>query len=468
MKKASHWPLTLLGSLSSLLNLFLPIVMSRRMSPEGVGEFKVFFLYLAAIPALSMGVGFTNGTYLWGAERISGPEKVRSAFTLAVLAGLLASLLSLGAFFYFPTKSAVLWFSLCCIPMVAATIFEASLVAAGNVRRAAYFSAGFELVRLSCLIAALFLGSGVQVLFLFHALVSWIKLVCGAILLRPLSPLAPEFRRERSGLLRYALPVSGAAVFDLLVLNADRYVLSALLSAASFAVYSFGCLLVPPLFVFEQSVNQVLIPKLARTKPVSRAATALYQLAQEDLLLLLVPSAAGLMALAQPIVRLLFTDTYREAYVFLEWYAVYYALSGIPQDVLARARSDSGWIFRTALAFGLFAISASYLGARFFGALGALQAFILVQVARRLWGLIYVFRVERATWSAVFPVKSAVVIGAASGVAGVTAHFVSLLFSRPAPAFFLSAIVFAPIYFGLVYTFRPRAIARLLRYRRRR
>ncbi|MGZ3740882.1 MAG: hypothetical protein ACXVB9_16000, partial [Bdellovibrionota bacterium] len=126
-RKISHWPLTLLGSASSLFNLFLPIVMSRRMSAEGVGDFKVFFLYLATVPALSLGVGFTNGTYLWGADPKHATNKSRSAFLLALIAGAFASLTALAAGIFLHFTPSLFLFAFACPPAVAATIFEARL-----------------------------------------------------------------------------------------------------------------------------------------------------------------------------------------------------------------------------------------------------------------------------------------------------------------------------------------------------
>ncbi len=462
-KKSTHWPLTILGSASSLFNLFLPVVMSRRMSVADVGQFKVFFLYLAAVPALSLGVGFTNGTYLWGADRFTAPDKVRAALYLAVLAGVAATAVSLGAGAYFGWSEAVLLFAFACAPAVAATIYEASLVASGEVRSAALFSAGFEFVRLATLMTALLLGSPLVTIFLLHGVVSWLKLTAGLLALG--RPSGAAFRKETTGLLLYAMPVSAASIFDLLVQNGDRYVLSGILSTSSFALYSFGCLMVPPLFVFEQAVNQVLIPKLAQAKPRSRAASLHFLVAQEDLLLLLIPSAAGLIALADPLIRFLFTDAYREAALYLQWYALFYALMAIPQDVLARARGDSGWVFRTSVAFGLLAIAASFTGAKLFGPMGALGAFLLVQLARRLWALWYFANKEKPVC---FPLKSAAVVVFAAACAGAAAHLTGNCFSKPAHAFLLGAAAFGPVYFGIVFAFRRRAIFRLLKFRRRR
>lgn len=466
MKKATHWPLTILGSASSLFNLFLPILMSRRMTLEGVGAFKVFFLYLATVPALSLGIGFTNGTYLWGSDPQRARAKVQSAFALAIMAGLFACTVALCSGMFFGWSPPLFLFALACTPAVAGTIYEASLVASGRVRHAALFSAGFEFLRLSTLILGLLAEQSAATLFLLHAAVTWAKTLASAYAIG--APSRKDFQEEKPALLRYALPVSAAAIFDLLVLNADRYVLSALLAAASFAVYSFGCLAVPPLLIFEQSVNQVLIPKLARARRGSRAVRGLFRTAQEDLQLILVPAAAGLIFLANPLIRMLFTEAYRDAARFLQWYALFYALSSIPQDVLARARGDSPWIFRTAVIFGTLAVTASFAGAKYFGAVGALQAFVLMQTARRAYGLYYFASREKARFTAVFPLRSSLVIAGASVAAGLAARAVAQGFSHPSQAFFAGAFAFGPIYFGLVYAFRPRALARLLRFRRRR
>jgi O-antigen/teichoic acid export membrane protein len=184
-------------------------------------------------------------------------------------------------------------------------------------------------------------------------------------------------------------------------------------------------------------------------------------------MMILIPSAAGLIALAAPLIRFLFTDAYRSAVPFLESYAIFYALSAIPQDVLARARADSVWILRTAVAFGVGALAATFAGAELFGAIGALRAFVLVQVARRLYALYYFSHEENAGFTKVFPVKSAAVITAGAILAGLAAHIVANHLEKPIFAFSLGAFAFTPIYVGTLLLLRPRAIKRLLRFRRR-
>ena len=50
--KEGHWPIFILSSFSSIANLFLPIILTRLLTPEDIGIYKVFFLYLMLLPFL--------------------------------------------------------------------------------------------------------------------------------------------------------------------------------------------------------------------------------------------------------------------------------------------------------------------------------------------------------------------------------------------------------------------------------
>ncbi len=464
--KVSHWPLTILGSVSSLFNIFLPIVMSRKMSPTSVGEFKIFFLYLLAVPALSLGIGYTNGTYLWGSDPIDGNAKARSAFLLSLFSGFAAGAFVLAAGAWLGWSGTLVLFAAACPPVVGAAVFEASLVARGQVRRAAFFTAGFEFLRTGAVLSAILLELGLHSVVALYVIASWLKLFAAGFGLGIFSPLDPTFRRLRPGLLKYAIPVSVAAIFDLLVLNADRYVLSTLLLPSDYAIYAFGCLMIPPLFVVEQSINQVLIPKLARAEAGSRESLAHFRAALEDLLLVLLPATAGLIALAEPLTLFLFTERYRDGAVFMAWYGVFYTLLAIPQDVLARARGDGGWILRASVIFGVLALAASLIGAKYFGALGALKAFLLIQAGRRAYALLYFTEKERCAFAKMFPVQTALVLAGSASAALLVARQVSRLFERPAQSVMAGGALFAAVYLGLVYLFRPRVLQRLRQLRK--
>jgi O-antigen/teichoic acid export membrane protein len=426
--RGTHWPLTILSGGSSVLNFVLPLVMSRKLDPAVVGEFKLFFLYLGVMPVVSLGVGFLNGTYTWGAEPGRGPATVRRALALSLgfsaLAGAAAATIAAKAGFAY-----ALLFGLATPPAVSAAIYEAGLIARGNTRRAAWFALAFELLRMSLMLACASMRFPLAAILVSHVAATWLKLVVGSLaVFRSGGPAAPGETRD---ILRYALPVSGASAFDLLIQNADRYLLAFLLTAPDFALYTFGCLMLPPAFIFEQSVSQVLISKLSGKPPGSVSGAALYRHAVEELMLFLFPLAALLAAIAEPLIRLLFTARYASASGYLVVYAPYYALLALPHDAYARARGDSAWIFRTCVWVGIVSVATSGAGAYLGGPKGALVGFLVGQAVRRAYGTYSFGKREKLPLRTLFPFRAAGSFLAAAALAGLVARAASDIEGSP-------------------------------------
>ncbi|MCY7391894.1 MAG: hypothetical protein LH647_10530, partial [Leptolyngbyaceae cyanobacterium CAN_BIN12] len=55
---------------SSVGNLFLPIILVRLLSLEDIGVYKVFFLHLSAIPYLAMAGGPLHSVFYWAGRGI--------------------------------------------------------------------------------------------------------------------------------------------------------------------------------------------------------------------------------------------------------------------------------------------------------------------------------------------------------------------------------------------------------------
>ena len=60
-KMSSHWPITSTNGAAALFNLFLPLVLVRILSPDQVGRYKIFFLYVMLSPGLFLVTGLNNG-----------------------------------------------------------------------------------------------------------------------------------------------------------------------------------------------------------------------------------------------------------------------------------------------------------------------------------------------------------------------------------------------------------------------
>src|SRR5690606_30006235 len=69
----------LLNSFSSLGNMFLPLILVRLLSLEDVGYYKIFYLYLMALPFLFMAGGPTHSVFFWVGQKDSDKTNALNA-----------------------------------------------------------------------------------------------------------------------------------------------------------------------------------------------------------------------------------------------------------------------------------------------------------------------------------------------------------------------------------------------------
>ena len=409
----SHWPVSFLSVLASIIGLFLPLVLVRLLTPEEIGQFKLFFLYVTVAYAFSLAPGFQSGLGYWGGRRTSEPRALPTSFAALCLLALIAAPCSyfaapflLGAHPYAATLFAVavsLW--------IVGRFFDEAAVSIGRIWGGATLYAGFELLRSIALIGAAFYFRNLEAVFIAHCITSALKVIVGVVSGISWGTLGGkpswlEMRRVGS----YALPVSIAWMFGLFINYADQIVVAQLVPAAAFALYSLGCLQLPPLFAFEQSVTRVLIPQLSEAIAAqqSQLAAARMRQAIAELLYIMLPAALGVAVFAEPITDLLFTVRYHEAAVYMRWYAFSYVLIVLPYDALARALGDSRWILRNFIWLSIFSLASVILLAYYFGAVGALAGGLLARLALNVSGIYYT--AKRGNWriSQFLPLKEAV------------------------------------------------------------
>lgn len=404
----SHWPLTLLLGSSSILNLFLPLFLVRLLAPEEVGLYKLFFLYAAAAPWILLAAGFGNGMYYWAGQPETRQNSFSATWSLQICWAL--GVVVLGACLWpFLASSALfqsqgpLLFALMILSIALAIpspFYEESQIALGKPGKGARYAAGWEFLRTFTLIATALYHQSVLALVIASVAILTLKVLISTILvLRSGSAKFFLFKNPQTeAVLRYAMPSSGAAALAVILGYCDQFILGQRLTAAQFAVYSLGCLSIPPLLVLEQSVNKILLPPL--TSAMIQSTATAWQLVRRsitDLGLWLIPASWGLFFFAGPITRLLFTDRYPETEFFLKIYAFSYLVYVIPWDAWARSRGLSTWILRTSAVFAVISLTGTYLGAVTMGAYGALVLFILAQFALRFYSLSQMKR--RLGWS---------------------------------------------------------------------
>lgn len=393
------------------MNLFLPLILVRLLSPDQVGIYKIFFLYCSTAPWILMAAGLGNGLYYWAGQNPELKTKAfRATMTLQSLWSLLIILIGLisvlilsntqnSLFNLFPNQNYWLLLVFGIALSIPGQFLEESQIASGRTKWAAWYSAGWEAIKtLSMMATALHFRTSESIVIAF-VLVVLGKVLTSLFILIAKKELHFELEKEATTkVLKYAIPASAAAGFLVVINYCDQFILTHFLSAADFAIYSLGCLSVPPLLIFEQSVNKVLVPQMAHEISNNHKANALkrLRLAMVDLGLWLIPAAMGLLFFAGPITRMLFTNKYPMAENYLQIYAFSYLVFIFPFDAWARSHGRSMWILKTMSAFSVLSLSTTLLGAYYLGAKGALILFILSQFSMRFfWG----FSVSKETKS---------------------------------------------------------------------
>jgi len=458
-KVSSHWPITSTNGAAALFNLFLPLVLVRILSPDQVGQYKIFFLYVMLSPGLFLVTGLNNGLYHWTGKYPETKPEVRQSWSLLV--GITLVLCAIGMVLsarlapFIKISVLDLRLLLLCMPFFIGSAFiEDLLIARGDIWAGSLYASGFNVLRAVSIVAAAWWTRSVEWVIYVFAAGTVIRALVGWLWFVKWGEIQFSFSWEKSRVvLRYALPVSIAAMAALALQNVDQMILSFRLNPAQFAFYSIGCLSIPPLDIFEISVNRVLIPGLSRAfsaKDYARAA-ALFAEGVSELCRFLLPATLGLMIYATPIIHILFTDRYAGAAVYLRYYALTYLLFALPFDAIARSRADGGWILRTYLIFSTLCVAATWFAAGRWGAMGALIAVLSSQFLMRVYTLAYARRCFGASLSHFLPLPD---LGIQVGlvVAATASSFILRpLFSDVRTWFWVTGPLFTLIYFVGMY-----------------
>lgn len=465
MQRRSHWPVVLLSTISTIFGVFLPLILVRIITPEEVGHFKIFFLYLTLLPALTLTVGITNGLAYWAGQDEKGIRAVKTSALLLLSLGILATSIALyfrqyiaGAFGWSSDQAGLFAYAL--LGTIAAGFFEEAAIAKGKTWTGALFYSGFELLRTLAILIALFLYRDLTALLWAHTIVVTVKLISGFIYGYYLNLVSLIFDPPSlRAVWKYAFPVSLAWVFGIFVASADQFVLSSTISASQFAIYSIGCLSIAPLIMFEHSVTRVLIPQMSEAfsqKQPSRAAI-LYQSAVENLSFILIPAVVGLIIFAVPIIEICFTKQYSAAAKYLQWYALTYLFLIIPYDALARARGQTGWILKTFVIFSIFSLSLAILLANLAGPMGALSAILITGASMRIYAIMYFQQQTLFKYRAFLPFASFFKYLVVSCTLALFALLLRKEFSEGSSWFFTCGSAFALLYLAIALPIKNRS-----------
>ncbi|MBC7539655.1 MAG: oligosaccharide flippase family protein [Bacteriovorax sp.] len=458
----SHWPVTILNGIVALIYLAIPMYMSRLVSGEEIGKYKIIFLYLSMIPSLTFCTGIESGLYYWTGLLDKAREKVRGAWSMALIQSVSFFIILIIFSPFIRTWLRWDWeqyisFAFAALTIVLSSLYESILIARKKIWSSALFSTFFNTINaLAIVFAIVYFKSTVKILWVY-TITMFIKIAASYYfgVKEGWIPAGLDLR-EAKNVLKYYLPVSSSGVFDFFVNNADRFLLSLLISPVQFASYSFGCLAIPPLQILETSVNRVIIPQLATAieHGEKRHAAHLYRSCLEQIMLIFIPACVGLFIFSDPIIKLLFTEKYSDSAQYLKLYTFLILLTGIPYDIAARASGDGKWILKNTIRMGSFSLILCTMLAWKWGPFGALSAMIVTLIVQKYYGFNLMIKNYGWSFKELLPLNSISLYLGLAGTLGIVCLILQSFFYNGLTWFISCSIPFALIYLGTLFYFR--------------
>lgn len=458
--KNGHWPIFLLSSISSIGNLFLPIILVRLLTPEDIGIYKIFFLHLSVIPYLVMAGGPVHSVYYWVGK--NEEEKSKSLNATLVLSILLSSMVLLIGFpfreiisthFDVPLKYVSILL-ICGFISAPSGHFSETTIALGRSALSSIIDTVFELLKAGGIIYVAWKFRSLEALLYYFGTIQVIKFVLTNYFNRHFNQINYKTDIQHiKKVFSYSLPMSVSGCLGFFVDKIDLLILSSHLSSSSFAFYSMGCLVVPPLYLLEMSVQKVLIPNLSKAyvnHEWSLAAES-YRNAIRDIAFLIIPSIFGLIVFATPIVRMLYTDQYLDSVPYLRIFAISYLLLMIPHDSVARATGRTKWILKIYLLVTPLSLLSALFAAKYSEAKTVLLITILIKFIPKVLGLKLSKDLMNWQWRDMFPLKQLRIYTALCASLSVICLLTRNLFEKDINWFLVCGSSFAAIYLGTVY-----------------
>lgn len=456
--KEGHWPIFLLSSFSSIANLFLPIILTRLLLPGQIGTYKIFFLYFSALPFIFMTGSPLHSVYYWVGKKDEKYQYFQQSFLLSLFLSILILLIGLPLSKTFSNFIQIPW------PYVIVLLVGASLttpasfygennIALGKTLKGSLYSVSFELLKVISFIVIAYSIQDIGNIFLGYAVILATKFAITLILGKKENFISFNVNKEKiKEVFFYCTPIAMASLLTFLLDKIDQFVLASQLSKDQFAFYSMGCLVIPPLYLLEMSVNKVLIPKLSNCY-INKDARALayFRKAISDIGFLIIPAVFGLAFFADPITKLLYTEKFMESSFYLKIFAFSYLFYLIPFDAVPRATGHTKWIFKLTLAIAPFSIAGVILSSKFSGAQTVLMTALVFKFTSRIIGLLYSCHIMRWKLIATIPWSKLIIFTMTSGILTFICKLTEGLFEKEIYWFLTMAPLFAIFYLGALF-----------------
>lgn len=458
--KVGHWPVFLISMISAITNLFLPVVLVRILDPQDIGIYKIFFLYAQSITFLSLTGGPLYSVYFWIGKKENSLRYAEHAWALSFGLSIICAVIGLLFSFQLSrliaiTEMQTILLLLSAITAAPASFYGEYLIARGRRINGSLFNSGFEILKGIVIISLVYVTRHINAAFWGFTGLFLIKLLLAMHLGKKEGLLSFRIEQEKlKEVWKYCAPLSIAGALSFFLEKVDMILLSSQLNVEHFAYYSMGCLIVPPLYILEMSVQKVLIPALSNSyhSGDKLSMTQHYRKAQSDIAFLMIPAVFGLIIFNRPIIEILFTTQYMESATFLKIFAFNYLAYIIPHDAIPRATGQTGWVLKMYLILTPLSILVVYLCAGQWGAKGALISSMVFFFIPKIPGLIFSSRITQYSISKLIAWRSLGLFIVINIPLTLLCIISRPYFETEKMWFFIIAPIYAVLYLGAVNT----------------
>jgi O-antigen/teichoic acid export membrane protein len=232
--------------------------------------------------------------------------------------------------------------------------------------------------------------------------------------------LRPDLRALRLQL-AYALPFGLAAIVETIHGSYHQFAVSSRFDAATFAVFSVGCLQVPLVDWVASPAANVMMVRMAERRDDAAVQVDLWHETTRRLATIFVPLVALLLLVAPDLIAFLFTPRYAAAAPVLRVWCVIYLFSVLQTDAVLRAFAQTPFLLvLNLLSLGVVAAAIPACIARF-GLPGAVLAALLATAVAKASGLFRIARLLRTGLRELLPWRHLAAILLAAAAAAVPA-----------------------------------------------
>jgi len=337
------------------VTFFVPAVLARVFSQTEFGTYKQFYLITYTLFGLGqLGLAECLFYFLPADPDNAGRYAFNSLVMLGVIgmmfgAGILANSSTIGALLSNPRLGDYLPLaSLTVVLMLMGTVLEITMICRKRFKLATATYASSDILR-----AAFLIVPGLLTRNLRWTLIGSI-LFC---LLRVITILG-YFRAEFRGSLKfdrnllktqihYALPFFMSVIVQIVQQNYHQYAVSFHFDAATFAIYSVGCLQIPLVDFLSTPASNVMMVQMGEHLRDDRRhrLLAIWHDTTRKLSFVFFPMVALLIVSAAPLITLLFTKAYAASIpIFMVW-SLSILFAAFQTDGVLRVFAENRWLF---------------------------------------------------------------------------------------------------------------------------